>query len=165
VEKPEKMRPRYSSKAEIAAPICVSLEVEGESQPATGWIVRMSVAGVDIETLHTPAVGSKVAFHAALDPESPEIHEFTGRVQWVTGARVGIQFAELGAKQTYAIVEATRGAAAGPPSQMPPSERQAPSSKRFGGLHVLDAASANAAGGTAEENEITVTFEELIPLR
>jgi hypothetical protein len=103
------MRQRYPSKPDIPMPVRVSLEVEGEPAPLTGWIVRLSLVGVDIETLHAPAVGSRVLFYAAFDPRSDEVHPFAGRVQWVVGARMGIHFAELGAKETHAIMQAMRG--------------------------------------------------------
>jgi hypothetical protein len=102
------MRQRYQSKPEIPTPVRVSLEVEGESEPVTGWISHLSLVGVDIETLQAPTVGSRVAFYAALDPQSSEVLGFAGRVQWVAGARVGVQFTALGAKETHAIMQAMR---------------------------------------------------------
>jgi hypothetical protein len=101
------MRQPYSSKLEIPVPVRVVFRVEGEGEPVHGWVARLSLAGVDIETFHAPPIGSLIVFHAALDPES-EVLGFTGRVRWVSGTRVGIQFAELGAKETHAIVEAMR---------------------------------------------------------
>jgi hypothetical protein len=106
------MRQPYSSKLEIPVPVSVLFTVEGEREPVRGWIARLSLAGVDIETMHAPPMGTLLVFRAALDPESPEVLEFTGRVRWVSGTRVGIQFAELGAKETHSIVEAMRVATA-----------------------------------------------------
>jgi hypothetical protein len=102
------MRQRYSSKPEIPTPVHVTLQVEGDPEGVSGWIARLSLVGVDIETLHTPSVGSRVEFYAALDPHSSEVLGFAGRVQWVAGARVGVQFTELGAKETHAIMQAMR---------------------------------------------------------
>jgi hypothetical protein len=102
------MRQRVSSKPEVRMPLHVSLEVEGASEPVTGWIARLSLVGVDVETLQAPAVGSRVVFYAALDPNSAEVLGFAGRVQWVAGARVGVQFTEIGAKETHAIMQAMR---------------------------------------------------------
>ena len=102
------MRERHSSKPDIPIPIRVSLEIEGAAEPMTGWISRLSLVGVDVETLHTPPVGARVMFYAALDPLSDEVLPFPGRIQWVTGARVGIQFTQLGAKETHAIAQAMR---------------------------------------------------------
>ena len=102
------MRARYSSKPDVAVPVLVSLEVEGDPEPTTGWITRLSLAGVDIESLRAPPVGSRIAFYTTLEPDSSEVLAFTGRVRWVAGGRVGVQFTELGAKETYAIVRAMR---------------------------------------------------------
>jgi hypothetical protein len=102
------MRERYSSKPEIAAPVHVSFEVEGVPQASEGWITRLSLAGVDIETLEAPAMGTRIVFYAAFDPGSTEVLSFKGRVQWVTHGRVGLQFVELGAKETHAILGAMR---------------------------------------------------------
>ncbi|MGH7440826.1 MAG: PilZ domain-containing protein [Polyangiaceae bacterium] len=100
------MRQRYESKPEIEKPLPISFEVEGEPEPATGSIERLSLVGVDIETPRAPAVGCRIVFDAALDPHSPEVLAFAGRVRWVGGARIGVQFADLGAKETHAIVQA-----------------------------------------------------------
>jgi hypothetical protein len=102
------MRERYASKPEIPMPIRVSLEVEGEPEAITAWIARLSLVGVDVETLQAPPVGSRVLFYAALDPKSDEVLAFPGRVQWVIAGRVGIQFAQLGAKETHAIMQGMR---------------------------------------------------------
>ena len=102
------MRPRIASKPDIPMPVQVSLEVEGEAEPVTGWISHLSLVGVDIDTVGAPPIGRRVSFFAALDPSSPEILGFAGRVQWVKGMRVGVQFTELGAKETHAIMEAMR---------------------------------------------------------
>ena len=113
------MRQRLASKPEIPMPVQVSLEVEGELEPVTGWIARLSLVGVDVDTVGAPPVGSRVSFFAALDPSSEEILGFAGRVQWITGVRVGIQFTELGAKETRAIMDAMR-------LSRPDSQRLAP---------------------------------------
>lgn len=89
-------------------PVHVTLDVEGEPAPIDGWLARLSLVGVDIDTLDTPAVGNRVSFFAALDPNSAEILRFAGRVQWVADTRVGVQFLGLGAKETHAIVQAMR---------------------------------------------------------
>jgi hypothetical protein len=98
-----------ASKPDIPMPVQVSLEVEGETEPVTGWIARLSLVGVDIETVNPPPVGRRVSFLTALDPTSSEILGFDGRIQWVSGTRVGVQFAPLGAKETRAIMQAMRG--------------------------------------------------------
>jgi hypothetical protein len=99
-------RKRYPSKPEMRMPLRVSFEVEGDPEPKTGWITSLSLAGIDLETLQPVAVGSRIMFFAALDPQSSELLQFAGRVQWVAGARIGVQFGKLGAKETHAILEA-----------------------------------------------------------
>ena len=101
-------RERFPSKHEIPMPVRVSFQVGDEPELATGWIARLSLAGVDIETLHPSPVGSRIVFHAVLDPAGTEILAFQGRVQWVVGGRVGVQFMELGARETHAILQAMR---------------------------------------------------------
>jgi hypothetical protein len=43
----------------------VPFEVESDPEAGTGWIARLSLAGVDIETLQAPPVGSRVVQSAA----------------------------------------------------------------------------------------------------
>lgn len=160
------MRQPYSSKLEIPVPVSVSFEIEGESEPATGWIARLSLAGVDIESLHIPPIGSKIVFHAALDPASSEVLTYTGRVRWVAGAKIGIQFAELGAKETHSVVEAMR--AAGDGSVV--SERTSiPRPQSRSGINFAPpapppprapAAPVRAARDEEKIDEIPITFDE-----
>jgi hypothetical protein len=107
-------RERYPSKIEIPMPVRVSFQIDGEAELATGWIARMSLAGVEIVgvdsgALHSSSFGSGVVFHTAFDPDGSEIMTFQGRVQWVDGGRVGVQFTELGVRETRAVLEAMRG--------------------------------------------------------
>ena len=107
-------RERYSSKVEIPMPVRVSFQVDGEAELATGWIARLSLAGVEIVgvddgAFHSPSFGSGIVFHTAFDPDRTEILTFQGRVQWVDGSRVGVQFTELGVRETHAVLEAMRG--------------------------------------------------------
>jgi hypothetical protein len=99
-------RKRYPSKPEMRVPVRVSFEVDGDPEPKTGWIANLSLAGVDIETLQPVEIGSRLTFFAALDPRSSELLQFAGRVQWAAGGRIGMQFGELGAKETHAILQA-----------------------------------------------------------
>jgi PilZ domain len=142
------MRQPFSSKLEIPIPVRVSFHVDGGKGPADGWIARLSLAGVDIDTLDAPAIGKRVVFHAALSPESSEILSFAGTVRWVNGARFGVQFAELGAKETRSVVEAMRVATEGPTSEADEPAR------------VFQRASLSIPRSAPEENEIPITFEE-----
>jgi hypothetical protein len=99
---------RCLSKATIPTPVGVAISVQGDAQSRHGRIARMSLAGVEIETPHPLEFGSDVAFFAALDPRSSEVLEFKGRVQWAEGSCVGVQFRELGARETHAILQAMR---------------------------------------------------------
>jgi hypothetical protein len=98
-------------------PVQVSFQIGDGPDLATGWIARLSLAGVDIvgvddELLRSTSIGTKIAFHAALDPSAEEIYAFEGRIQWVAaGGRVGIQFGQLGARETHAILQAMQGGA------------------------------------------------------
>jgi hypothetical protein len=145
------MRQPYSSKPEIPVPVSVSFEVEGAAGPATGWIARLSVAGVDIETLHVAPIGSKIVFQTALDPASAEVHTFNGLVRWASGSRMGVQFSELGAKETHAIIEAMRG----PLGDVPVS-----SGRRDVPFRAVTQSSLNLVGTAPVEPEIPVTIDE-----
>src|SRR5262249_38358215 len=65
-------RPRQPSKPDIPMPVAVSFNVEGETtEPATGFIARLSIAGVDIETFEAaPPIGSLLVMRARLDPNA-----------------------------------------------------------------------------------------------
>jgi hypothetical protein len=96
------------SKPEIAMPIALSFQVEGAgTEPTTGFIAGLSLAGVDIETFEAPPIGAALIMRAALDPDGDPL-TIRGRVQWVNGSRVGIQFAALGAQDTHVILGAMR---------------------------------------------------------
>ena len=101
-------RKRSPSKPEMRMPVRLSFEVEGDPEPKTGWIACLSLAGMDIETLQPVEIGKRLTFFTALDPSSSELLQFAGRVQWAAGVRIGVQFGELGAKETHAILQAMR---------------------------------------------------------
>ena len=77
---------------------------------ATGWIVKLSVVGVEVESLQTPPVGSEIVFWAELIDGEGEV-AMPGRVQWATFARFSVLFGPLGARETRAVVRATRSSA------------------------------------------------------
>ena len=94
------------SKPEIAIPRKVVFATSDSEDAATGWIVRMSVAGAQIESLQAPPTGSEVLLCAdLLDGEEPV--GLRGRVQWSTPTQFAIQFGALGARETNAIVRAS----------------------------------------------------------
>jgi hypothetical protein len=99
---------RCSSKPTIPTRVGIAFSVQGEAGSRNSQIARISLAVVEIETRHPIEFGSDVAFFAALDPRSSEVLEFKGRVQWAGASCVGVQFRELGARETHAILQAMR---------------------------------------------------------
>src|SRR3974390_699139 len=74
---------RRESKPEIEVPRKVAFAARESDAAAAGWIVRLSVAGAQVESLQPPAEGSDVLLCADLfDGEEPvTLH---GKVQWAT---------------------------------------------------------------------------------
>jgi hypothetical protein len=145
------MRQPYSSKPEIPVPVSVSFQVEGQAGPTAGWIARLSVAGVDIETMNVAPIGSKIVFQAALDPASAEVLTFRGLVRWASGTRMGIQFSELGAKETHTIIEAMRGTLGDGPVS---------SGRRDTPYRAVTQSSLNLVAPAPPEIEIPVTVDD-----
>jgi hypothetical protein len=104
--------PRRDSKPEIEVPRKASFAATDESsERAAGWIVRLSIVGVEVESLQPPAIGSEVVVWTVLLDGEGEL-ALRGRVQWATATRFAVQFGPLGAKDTHAIVRAGRSSAA-----------------------------------------------------
>jgi hypothetical protein len=97
--------PRRESKPEIAVPKLVYVYDGSVRDPRVGWIVRLSIAGVDIESYEGPSQGADVALWTEL-VEGEGVMQFRGRVQWVTTNRFGVQFGLLGAQEAHAVVRA-----------------------------------------------------------
>jgi hypothetical protein len=57
---------RRESKPEIAVPRKASFGTDSGDDRLTGWIVRLSVVGVEIESLQPPAIGSVAMVWAEL---------------------------------------------------------------------------------------------------
>jgi hypothetical protein len=102
--------PRRESKPDIAVPRKATFARTAEDERATGWIVKLSVVGVEIESLQPPAEGSDVVVWAQLLDDERELM-LRGRVQWARSSRFAVQFGLLGVKETHAIVTAGRPAA------------------------------------------------------
>jgi hypothetical protein len=96
---------RRESKPEIAVPKLVYVYDGSVRDPRVGWIVRLSIAGVDIESHGGPPLGADVAIWTEL-VEGEGMLQFRGRVQWVTSSRFGVQFGLLGAQEAHAVVRA-----------------------------------------------------------
>jgi hypothetical protein len=102
---------RRDSKPDIEVPRKARFAAPGGADAATGWIVGLSVVGAEIESLQPPAAGGEIVLHAELVPGGGLV-ELRGRVQWATASRFAVQFGTLGARETNAIVRASRRPAA-----------------------------------------------------
>jgi hypothetical protein len=98
---------RRDSKPEIAVPRKASFAVGPASDRVAGWVVRLSIVGVEIESLQPPAIGSEVVVWSELVEGEGEV-VMRGRVQWATTTGFAVQFGPLGARDTNIIVRATR---------------------------------------------------------
>jgi len=96
--------PRRDSKPEIEVPKKASFAIDLGDR-ATGWIVRLSVVGVEVESLQPPPIGGHIVVWAELVAGEGEL-AIRGRVQWSTATRFGVQFGPLGVRETYAILRA-----------------------------------------------------------
>jgi uncharacterized protein (TIGR02266 family) len=67
----------------------------------------VSVGGMFIETKDPVAFGSEVVVHLKL-PRGKEELTLPGVVRWVRDGGMGIQFGNLGAKETHEITEVVR---------------------------------------------------------
>jgi hypothetical protein len=100
---------RRDSKPEIEAPRPVSFALREGDEPSSGWIVRLSVVGAEIESFSPAPTGREVVLRAELVDGEGEV-VLHGRVQWSQLARFTVQFGSLGARATRAIVQASRQA-------------------------------------------------------
>lgn len=98
---------RQPSKPSIPVPRPVTFGTPGGA-PSAGWIVRLSVVGVVVEAPLLPPLGTFVEMAVELREGAPITCQ--ARVQWTKPGCFGAQFTRLGARETYAILEAMRGA-------------------------------------------------------
>jgi hypothetical protein len=103
--------PRRDSKPEIAVPRKVTYAQTPGDERATGWIVKLSVVGVEVESLQVPPAGSDLIVWARF-ADGGEEFVLRGRVQWSVATKFAVQFGPLGAKETHAIVAASGRSAA-----------------------------------------------------
>jgi hypothetical protein len=103
----ERYMHRQPSKPSIRVPRPVTFSVAGGA-PSAGWIVKLSVVGVVVETPVAPVAGALVDMVVELREGNPMVCR--GRVQWSKPGFFGAQFTLLGARETHAIVEAMRAA-------------------------------------------------------
>jgi hypothetical protein len=102
---------RRDSKPEIEVPRKASFAPAEGDDRATGWIVKLSVVGVEIESLQPPAVGSDVVVWTELVAGEGAV-TLRGRVQWARPSQFAVQFGPMGARETSAVVRASRRSAA-----------------------------------------------------
>jgi hypothetical protein len=96
---------RQPSKPSIPVPRPITFSAAGGA-PSAGWIVRLSVVGVVVETPVAPVAGALVDMVVELRAGSRMACR--GRVQWSKPGCFGAMFTLLGARETNAIVEAMR---------------------------------------------------------
>jgi hypothetical protein len=98
---------RRDSKPEIDVPKKASFARAEVADFATGWIVKLSMVGVEIESLQPPPISGEVVVRTELVDGEGEV-VLRGRVQWATATRFAVQFGPLGIRETSAIVRASR---------------------------------------------------------
>jgi Tfp pilus assembly protein PilZ len=76
---------------------------------SSGSIVRLSVAGAEIDSSEAPSEGREIFLKAELVDGAGEV-VMHGRVQWVKPGRFAVRFGSLGVRATRAIVQAARRA-------------------------------------------------------
>lgn len=98
---------RRDSKPEIERPRKASFAVGADGDRVAGWIVGLSIVGVEMESMQPPPIGSEVVVWAQLLDGEGEV-AMRGRVQWSKPGRFAVQFGPLGARDTNIIVRAAR---------------------------------------------------------
>jgi hypothetical protein len=79
---------------------------EGE-ELSSGAIVRLSVAGAEVECSESPSEGREVFLTAELIDGEGEV-VMHGRVQWSKPGRFAVRFDPLGTRARMAVVHASR---------------------------------------------------------
>ncbi len=78
--------------------------VKGREERATGVIRDIGLGGVFVETSTPAAFGAELVVHVHI-PGELSAFALPGVVRWVRADGMGVQFAMLGARETYAITE------------------------------------------------------------
>ena len=87
----------------------VSFTRKNTDASLAGRAKDVSVGGMFIETVYVAPFGSEVTIHKRL-PQSKDELVLPGVVRWVRDDGMGIQFGNLGAKETHEITEVVRRA-------------------------------------------------------
>lgn len=77
---------------------------KGSEKRNTGASTDISLGGMFIETAHAEAFGTEVVVHVHF-PGEPSACALPGIVRWTSTDGMGVQFGNLGAKETYTITE------------------------------------------------------------
>jgi hypothetical protein len=96
---------RRPSKPELCVPMHAAIECLASGEVVSSWIVRMSVAGVDLETLQPFGVGREVMVRVKFAPGS---FALPGVVRASAAASMTVQFGLLGVHETRAVLEVVR---------------------------------------------------------
>jgi type IV pilus assembly protein PilZ len=87
----------------------VTFTRKNTADPLSGRAKDVSVGGMFIETVYVAPFGSEVVIRMQL-PQSKSELVLPGTVRWVRDGGMGIQFGNLGAKETHEITEVVRRA-------------------------------------------------------
>jgi len=87
----------------------VSFSPKGSANVYGGRAKDVSVGGMFVETKNPVPFGGEVVIHLRL-PQAREELTLPGVVRWVRDGGMGVQFGNLGAKETHEITEVVRRA-------------------------------------------------------
>jgi hypothetical protein len=90
-------------------PINVWVTVEHEGTYFDAFAANVGLGGALVETSTVLPYGAALVLHLPL-PHSAEVLRLRGVVRWNSQSGFGIQFLELGAKETHAISELVKNA-------------------------------------------------------
>lgn len=76
--------------------------VKGKAEPREGIAKDVAIGGMFVETAEPPAFNDEVIVRVLL-PGAQEEVSLPGRVRWIGGGGMGVQFGLLGAAETHLI--------------------------------------------------------------
>jgi hypothetical protein len=77
---------------------------KGSDKRASGQSADISLGGMFVETATPEPFGAEIVIYVHV-PGEPSGYELPGIVRWIGGGGMGVQFGNLGAKETYTITE------------------------------------------------------------
>jgi hypothetical protein len=86
----------------------VTIQPKGEEGTLDGIAKDISIGGMSIETSNPAEFGAAVVIRVRLPTSKGEL-ALPGVVRWVRGGGMGVQFGLLGAVETHAITQMSRG--------------------------------------------------------